>query len=377
MKYFAGLCLVAVLFFSCKQKDEKGHFEVNGQLSNVEDQKVFLEQLFFSQQNPQVLDTAEIKGGKFELEAQASEEGLYRVRLEKSPANYIFINDGSEISFKADAKSDKLETQSFSGDKNKALHNFLLNIESQRRAITEQNAKVDELKTTKNNDSLVTVETARSEALMKDYEASIKKTIDSSTSPVLSMFAVGNLGLEMLKTAIPELAKKFPTHQGVQGLVTLYNQTVAQQQPKPAQSGKPGIGSEAPDFSMADTTGKMVSLKTFRGKYVLVDFWASWCMPCRGENPNVVNAYNKYKGKNFTILGVSLDDSKAAWTKAIRDDKLAWTQVSDLKGWYSAAVPMYGFEGIPYNVLIDPSGKIIATELRETALHDKLAEVLK
>lgn len=99
----------------------------------------------------------------------------------------------------------------------------------------------------------------------------------------------------------------------------------------------------------------------------MVDFWASWCAPCRGENPNIVEAYKKYKSKNFTILGVSLDENKEAWQKAIDKDGLQWKQVSDLKGWENAAVPLYGFDGIPYNVLIDPNGKIIAKELREVA----------
>ena len=128
---------------------------------------------------------------------------------------------------------------------------------------------------------------------------------------------------------------------------------------------------------MADPSGKQIALSSFKGKYVLIDFWASWCGPCRGENPNVVANFNKFKNKNFTILGVSLDEDKTKWLEAIKKDNLSWTHVSDLKGWNSASVPLYGFDGIPYNVLIDPTGKIIATELRGEALGRKLAEVLK
>jgi thiol-disulfide isomerase/thioredoxin len=109
---------------------------------------------------------------------------------------------------------------------------------------------------------------------------------------------------------------------------------------------------------------------------VLVDFWASWCGPCRGENPNVVKAFNAYKDKNFTVLGVSLDDNKESWIKAIKADGLNWYHISDLKQWSSAAVGLYGFDGIPYNVLVDPTGKIIAINLRGDALEQKLKEVI-
>ncbi len=128
---------------------------------------------------------------------------------------------------------------------------------------------------------------------------------------------------------------------------------------------------------MPDTSGKSFSLNSLRGQYVLVDFWASWCEPCRNENPNVVKAFNQFKDKNFTVLGVSLDKDKQAWEDAINADKLTWHHISDLQSWNSAAVTLYGFDAIPYNVLIDPQGKIIAIGLRGKDLEDKLTEVLK
>jgi len=136
-------------------------------------------------------------------------------------------------------------------------------------------------------------------------------------------------------------------------------------------------GQQAPDLSLPSTEGKTVSIASFRGKYVLVDFWASWCNPCRQENPNVVNAYKQFKDKNFTILGVSLDKDKSPWLKAIKDDQLSWTQVSDLAYWNSKAVETYKLESIPFNILIDPQGKIIAEGLRGAELEKKLQEVLQ
>ena len=135
-------------------------------------------------------------------------------------------------------------------------------------------------------------------------------------------------------------------------------------------------GEEIADLSQSDTSGTKISLAGFKGKYVLVDFWASWCGPCRQENPNVVRMYNKYKDKGFEIFGVSLDENRDKWLKAIAMDKLTWPHVSDLKGWNSAAAQLYNIQAIPQTVLLDKEGKIIAKNLRGKALEDKLASLL-
>ena len=139
------------------------------------------------------------------------------------------------------------------------------------------------------------------------------------------------------------------------------------------------IGAVAPDFTQNDPSGKPVKLSDFRGKYVLIDFWASWCGPCRQENPNVVKAYAQFKNKNFEILGVSLDNpnAKTAWLNAIEKDKLTWPQVSDLQGWKNQVALLYGVESIPQNFLIDPKGVIIDKNLRSEDLIRTLSNILK
>ncbi|TZF86224.1 AhpC/TSA family protein (plasmid) [Pedobacter sp. BS3] len=145
---------------------------------------------------------------------------------------------------------------------------------------------------------------------------------------------------------------------------------------KIGEEKKFSVGAVAPDFSLPDTTSTPVKLSSLRGKYVLLDFWASWCGPCRQENPTVVEAYNKYKSKGFTVLGVSLDRDRKNWLQAIKDDHLTWTHISDLKFWNSEAARLYNVTSIPHNFLLSPEGKIIAKNLRGQELLDKLGKLL-
>jgi len=135
------------------------------------------------------------------------------------------------------------------------------------------------------------------------------------------------------------------------------------------------VGKPAVDFALSDTTGNPIAISSFRGKYLLIDFWASWCGPCRKENPNVVKLYNDYNDKGFEIIGVSFDEDRGRWIKAIHDDNLTWSHVSDLKGWASEAGRLYSIKAIPATVLLDRSGKIVAKNLRGEALRKKLEEL--
>ena len=381
MKKYLSLILLLILFFSCNKKEEKGKFTISGSIKNIDDQKIFLEQLFFSNSSPQVLDSAQVVNGRFSLHGAANEEGMFRLRMEKLNSGFIFINDAAEIKFSADIKDPSLSGPAFSSPANKLLINFLSTLDTKGKMLSEETAKLEALKTTKNNDSLVAEETIKVTDIKTSFENYVLAFADTTKHPVLAMFAMGyaaDAQSALMDKIVANMSNRFPTHQEVSAMITRYGQMKnAQTQQESKAAGRPGIGMQAPDITMNDVNGKPFSLSALKGKYVLVDFWASWCAPCRGENPNVVKAFNKYKSKNFTVLGVSLDEKKEAWLKAIKDDNLGWTHISDLKGWSSASVSLYGFDGIPYNVLLDPQGKIIATELRAEVLDKKLGELLK
>ena len=381
VKKILAVVALSSAMLACNNKEVKGKFTLQGNIKNLEDQQVYLEQLFFTQQQPQVLDTGVIKNGKFEVVAIASEDGLYRIRFEKMNSGFIFINDKPTINFTADIKDVSLQGPDFNTPANNTLKKLLLNIEGQRSTLVSTSKKIDSLKSLPGSDSILMAESKTLSGLTDNFNKFIVKYIDTVSQPVVALFALGytqSIDPAVLNTIVPKMVNRFPGHQGIVGIVTQFNEMLVENnKPAPAKTSAPTIGSMAPDFTMNDTEGKPFTLSQLKGKYVLVDFWASWCGPCRGENPNVVAAYNQFKNKNFTILGVSLDENKEKWLQAIKADKLKWKQVSDLKGWENATVSLYGYDGIPYNVLIDPQGKIIATSLRESALQEKLLEILK
>ncbi|SHL84316.1 Peroxiredoxin [Chitinophaga jiangningensis] len=384
-KYFLWLSAAAFLAGCAGQQQEKGEFKIDGQLTNLPVGPVVLEQLSLT--DIKVVDSTNVKdaGGKFSLKGMVPEQGLYRIRF--SNGKFIILSlDAGDMKLEGDL--DNLDNLKVEGSESTAeLHQFLASISKQSIALTEEMRTLDSLHSIKTPDSILHPKVEELQRKEKEFEEYFFITADKTKYPANAVFAISQVrdAGEILghRQVLTNMQKRFPENTLVKSLVGKVDEMEKMQGAGGDAAGgeEPSIavkiGETATDFTLPDTNGKMVSLSSFRGKYVLVDFWASWCGPCRGENPNVVKAFQQYKNKNFTILGVSLDKDKDKWVEAIKQDGLAWTQVSDLKFWESAVVTTFGINAIPANFLIDPQGKIIAANLRGPALEAKLREVLK
>ncbi|WP_167856272.1 TlpA disulfide reductase family protein [Hymenobacter metallicola] len=345
-------------------------YQVSGQLTNAPaGTKVYLAELGETQFVSR--DTATVdEQGRFTLQGTVPEAGLYQVKVDDANQVMLALDNGSNIQLSGDAKK-LTDGYVVKGSKDsEALQQLGRTMVESKRAMALLEMRYNNSAQAGQSDSMKLIE-GKFYAAQAQNTAKIKELVRQNPNSVVSAFVVGNLlnpdeNFAFIDSMATQFKKSMPDSRYTKALS-------AKLDPLRATA----VGSAAPEIALPAPDGKSVALSSLRGKYVLIDFWASWCGPCRKENPNVVRAYNKYKGKGFEIYSVSFDQDREKWLKAIQADGLTWTHVSDLRGWESAAGQAYGVKAIPQSVLLDPQGRIVAKNLRGDALEAKLASVLK
>ncbi|MEO5997433.1 MAG: TlpA disulfide reductase family protein [Chitinophagaceae bacterium] len=352
------MVLLLVPFLSMAQ--QKG-FLINGSLSGIKNNS--LVSLTDANNPSDTLAKSIVTNNTFQLKGQLPEPGLLSLNFSDAQKKTLLFLDNSTVSISGNAA----EIQKVKVEGSPTHKDFVDFQVTFTPLFTKLNQLGDQIKMTGMTDNL----SIQSDKITKEIQSAVDKFLldrkGSYVTPFLVMVTAQlSDNAQLLETRFNDLAENVK-----KGFYGKYVKEIV-------DNNKIGaVGSDAIEFTQNDPDGKPISLASFRGKYVLIDFWASWCGPCRQENPNVVNTYKKFKDRNFTVLGISLDKTRDPWLKAIKDDNLTWTHVSDLKFWNNEVAQKYKVQGIPKNYLIDPKGKIIARDLRGPLLAQRLDELLK
>jgi peroxiredoxin len=383
MKKIIFFALASFVMYACSNSgsNNPSGFEIKGKLSNSKGESIYLEKL--SQTGVAAVDSATInEEGEFVMNHYSPSIGFYRLRINESNFAMLVLDSAQKVSVTADAR-DLGNSFKSEGSPETTLfseYNTLAQGQKTRTDSLENifrtamvTLKLDSLRA----DSLSKELQKPYENMVSQYSEIVAKKIMGNTNSFASIMAIQQLRpeqyLEVYKALDKGLTEKYPNNKDIQSFHAMVQQT----EMMVAKTEAIKVGAEAPELILPTKDNKDLALSSFRGKIVLIDFWASWCAPCRKELPNVKRVYEKYKNKGFEILGVSLDKDRDAWLEAIDKEGLKWPQVSDLKFWQSEACQTYAVQSIPYTVLVDKEGKIIATDLRGADLDKKLAEIFK
>lgn len=364
----------ALVLTSCSQSSKSGDFELKGNFSNSKGETIYLEKLASAQ--PVLVDSTVVdENGDFEFKGYTPRIGFYRIKQNQQNFAMLVLDSADKVKVTGNLK-DLGNTYKVDGSKETALFMEYNDIARKRDLRLDslnklwQSIMETRSMDSKRMDSLSKVFEGPYNNIVESSNIAMIKKIDENSDMYSSIMAVQALEPdkypEVYRKLDIGLTKKYPNDNNVR----MFHDVVSKMQATT-------IGQPAPEINLPSPAGESVALSSLKGKIVLIDFWASWCGPCRKEMPNVVKAYKKYKDRGFEIFGVSLDQDKDKWVEAIKKDEITWPQVSDLRQWKSEAARIYNVQGIPYTVLLDKEGRIIAKNLRGEELDKKLAEVLK